>query len=533
MKKLKAILAACMALTMLVGCGGGKTSTDGLKFTYTFEAPPKSLDSTVATDGTSFTCIAAFVEGLMMKDEKGNLYPAIAEDYDFNEETLTYTFKIRKDAKWDDGTDVTAHDFVYAWQRILRNGEEYGYMFGNGGANILNGQEISEGKMDADKLGATALDDKTLEVKLAAPCGYFLDLMNFAVFYPQNQAFVEKVGEDKYATSPETTLACGPFKVTEYVPGQNKVVYAKNETYWDADKVQLDELEISSVKADSATMGFETGDYDFVNIGYELVDKYKDNDAYYSYPAGYQYYLAFNFHNEALQNINIRKALSLALNRDDIANNVLKDGSLAAVALDPQGLSFKDGVDFTDGMNYLSYDLEEAQKCFDQGLKELGVSSITLELLYGNDEAPCDALATYALDALGKLNGLTLTNRTEPKASRLDDMTADKFEICVTRWGPDYADPNTYLSLFDPVANMSNTNYQNDTYKDLLNKIAVETDVDVRWDLMKEAEKVLMEDYACAPMLVKAGVALMNPEFTGIGLYPTGPNCYKYVTKVK
>lgn len=534
MKKLKALLAACMAVTMLVGCGGGSGSGD-MTFVYTIESPASSLDSTVATDGSSFDCMAQFQQGLLSKDLDGNLVKELAEDYTVSDDGLVYTFKIRKDAKWSNDDDVTANDFVYAWQRILKNAGEYAYMFGSSGANILNGQELSDGTLtDVTQLGAKALDDKTLEVTLASPCGYFLDLMNFPIFYPQNEKFINEVGEDKYATSADTLVSCGPFVVTEYVPGNNKVIYDKNDKYWNADEVELTGLEIDmAVKSDSATMGFENGDYDFVNIGYEMVDKYKDNDAYYSYPVGYQYYIATNFHNEAIQNINIRKAISYAINREDIAKNVLKDGSVASVALDPQGLSINDGKDFTDGMDYLHYDMTEAQKYLDQGLKELGKDSIELELLYGNDEAPCDALAKYVLDALGKLNGLTITPKTESKTSRLEDMRQDNFTLAVTRWGPDFADPMTYLGLFEATANQSNTNYSNDAFQAKLAQINAETDVNTRWNLMKEAEKILMEDYACAPMIVKAGVALMNPDYTGIGKYPTGPVCFKYVTKAK
>lgn len=536
MKKIKALVASCLAMAMLVGCGGN-TSTDGLRFVFTFDSPAKSLDSTVATDGTSFTCIAQFDEGLYMKDADGNLSPCLAaEEAEVSDDGLVYTFKIRDDAKWSNGADVTANDFVYAWQRILKNGGEYAYMFGADGANMLNGSEIVAGEMDASELGAVALDDKTLQVTLAGPCGFFLDLMSFPIFYPQNEAFIEEVGETNYATSADTLLSCGPFVVTEYVPGNNKVVYEKNEDYWDADSVQLTELEIDmAVTSDTATMGFSSGDYDFVNIGYELVDNYVDDEAFYSYPAGYQYYIALNFLNEDLQNINIRKAISYAIDRDDIADNVLGDGSLAAVALDPQELSYKDGVDFTDGMDYLHYDLATAQEYLDAGLEELGVDSITLELLYGNDEAPCDALATYVQSALEKLDGITLTVETKSKNARLDDMENHDFDIAITRWGPDYADPMTYLTLFSPKTNMSDTSYSNDAYQAMLDRISVETDPDTRWELMKEAEDMLMNDYACVPLIVKSGVALMNTDFDfdSIGLYPTGPNILKFITKAE
>src|SRR5699024_6883430 len=159
---------------------------------------------------------------------------------------------------------------------------------------------------------------------------YFLELMNFAVFYPQNEAFIKEVGEDNYATSADNLLSCGPFKVTDYQQG-SRITYEKNEEYFNADAVQLDGVEIyQSVSPDTGTMGFENGDYDFVPISFEMVDQYTDSDAYYTYQQGYMHFIMFNYQNEQLQNINLRRAINLAIDRSDFAKNVLKDGSVAA-----------------------------------------------------------------------------------------------------------------------------------------------------------------------------------------------------------
>ena len=185
MKKFLAVLASLAMMVSLTGCGGG---SDGNILYYALDTEAKSLDSTVATDGASFTAIAQFVEGLTARDEDGEIALNLAEDAETSEDGLTWTFKIRDDANWENGDPVTANDFVYAWTRLLKNGGEYSSMFGPDGANIVNATAIMEGTMEADQLGVEATDDKTLVVHLVTPCAYFLELMNFAVFYPQNEA---------------------------------------------------------------------------------------------------------------------------------------------------------------------------------------------------------------------------------------------------------------------------------------------------------------------------------------------------------
>lgn len=532
MKKFLAVLASLAMMVSLTGCGGG---SDENVFYYALDTEASSLDSTVATDGASFTAIHQFIDGLTCRGEDGEITLALAEDAETSEDGLTWTFKIRDDANWENGDPVTANDFVYAWTRLLKNGGEYSSMFGPDGANIVNATAIMEGTMEADQLGVEATDDKTLVVHLVTPCAYFLELMNFAVFYPQNEAFVEEVGEDKYATSADNLLSCGAFKVTDYQQG-SRITYEKNEEYYDADSVQLDGVEIyQAVESDTGTMGFENGDYDFVPISFEMVDKYRDSDAYYTYQQGYMHFIMFNYQNEQLQNINLRRAISLAIDRNDFAKNVLKDGSVAAQGFVPSNLSESSaGTDFRDDSgSYLSYDLTQAQQYLDAALQELGVSEITLELLYGNNEAPNDTCAEYLESALSKLNGLKIEMKVETKTARLDDMTNSNFDLAVTRWGPDFADPTTYLTLYNSTNSNNDGKYSNPEFDAILEQITNENNVDARWQLMIQAEKMLMDDCAMVPIFEKGGTALMNTDYEGLVIRVTGPNVLKYVHKAK
>ena len=218
-----AAAGATSAVLALTACGGSSSSVaassasgtassaagtaQGGTLNIMLETEVQSLDPQVATDGTSFEVIADYTDGLMQMDADGQAVPAIAESYDLSDDGLTYTFHLRTDAKWSNGTPVTAADFVFGWQRAVDPdvASEYAYMLSDIG-QVENAAEIIAGEKDKSELGVTAVDDKTLEVKLNVPVSYFLSLMYFPTFYPVNEEFFTSCG-DTFATSPETVLS--------------------------------------------------------------------------------------------------------------------------------------------------------------------------------------------------------------------------------------------------------------------------------------------------------------------------------------
>lgn len=247
----------------------------------------------------SFEMIAATIEGLESMDKDGNVVPAIAEDYELSDDELTYTFKLR-DAQWSNGTPVTADDFVFAWNYTASNPKaEYAYLYTQDGACIENADAIVyDGKTD-EKLGVTAVDEKTLEVKLSKKCPYFLSLMTFPVFYPINQEFFEEQG-DQYALTADALLFNGPYKLVNWTKGSS-LTLDKNENYWDKDNVNVDGIDVKIVpEASTSALDFESGNTDFTKLNSTLVDKYKDSDSYTSYLEGYLWYLQYNLNNKDL-----------------------------------------------------------------------------------------------------------------------------------------------------------------------------------------------------------------------------------------
>ena len=315
------------------------------------EVEVESLDPQVATDGTSFEVIANYTDGLTQMDADGAAVPAIAESWDISDDGTVYTFHLREDANWSNGEPVTAEDFVFAWQRAADPAlaSEYSYMLSDIG-QIKNAAAIIAGEKDKSELGVKALDSKTLEVTLEVPVSYFLSLMYFPTFYPVNEAFFESLADGTFGTNPETTLSNGAFILTSYEPAALSFTLAKNPDYYDADRVQLDGLSYQVIKdSQQAYMSYQNGDLDIVMLSGDQVEQVEGDPELNVTGAGYLWYLTLNQNDvPALANVNMRLALSNALDRVSIVEDVVKDGSVATyTAVPPQFAAGPDGSDFS------------------------------------------------------------------------------------------------------------------------------------------------------------------------------------------
>ena len=536
-KLLSMVLCAMMALT-LAGCGG--SGGDSSTYTFSSELDIKNLDSSDADDGCSFTAMHAVIDGLMKTDKKGNIVNGVASSSEVSDDGLTHTYKIRKDAKWANGDPVTANDFVYAWHRIFQKKGQYYYMFCDGIASIVGAQEMSDKidneeditDADLDAMGVKAVDDKTLEVTTTTRVSFFDELMSFPCFYPINEKFCEKQG-DKYGKSAKTILGNGAFTMTNWEPG-SVAEFEKNDKYYDAKTVKIDKLVMKLVQDPKvAAQAFEAGETDFAPINSDLVDKYKKDDSFKQINEGYLFYISVNFQNSDLANLNVRKAISLAINRKDLCENVLKDGSMAATGFVPSQLSKSPaGKDFRDDADkYVSYDQKKAQEYLDAAKKELGTDTITIDLLYGTDESPMDTMAEYLQGSFSKLKGLKVNMVATVKKDRIYNREANgNFQVVCTRWGPDYADPTTYLNLALTDNSNNYGKYANAKFDALMEQIQKESDLTKRWDLMIQAEKVMMEDMAYIPVFEKGSAALKAKNVKGLVVVPVGtPYTFKYV----
>ena len=506
------------------------------------ETPVESLDPQQATDGTSFEVIADYTDGLMQMDADGQAVNAIAESYDISDDGLTYTFHLRADANWSNGDPVTANDFVFAWQRAVdpEIASEYSYMLSDIG-QIVNAQEIIDGTKDKSELGVTAVDDKTLEVKLNVPVSYFLSLMYFPTFYPVNQAFYESVG-DTFATSPETTLSNGAFVLDDYQPAATAIHLTKNADYYNADSVKLAGLNYQVIQdSQQALMSYQNGDLDTTLVNGEQVDQVKDDPAFAAIGAGYLWYISPNIKEvKELDNLNIRLALTMALNREAITTDVLKDGSaptFTAVPMDfaagPDGSDFSE--DQTKFQDVCRYDAAAAADYWAKGLEELGITELNLTMIHDADDAPIKVAQVVKEQLETTLPGLTVDLQQMPKKERVERMQEGEFEIALTRWGPDYADPMTYLGMW--ITDNSN-NYgfwSNAEYDSIIADCTTgETAMDpaARWAALYDAEKIVMDEAVIFPLYTQCNAELISTNVSGIEFHPVALNrVYKNAVK--
>ena len=560
MKKTKAVLALLMAGTMMlgvVGCGGS-SDTAGTEASASdsasagsssdmnvmLETPIESLDPQQATDGTSFEVIADYTDGLMQMDADGQAVPAIAESYDLSDDGLTYTFHLRSDAKWSNGTPVTAADFVFAWQRAVDPAvaSEYAYMLSDIG-QVKNAAEIIAGEKDKSELGVTAVDDVTLQVELNVPVSYFLSLMYFPTFYPVNEEFFNSCG-DTFATSPETTLSNGAFVLDSYEPAATAFHLTKNADYYDAAKVQLSGLSYQVIQdSQQALMNYQTGVLDTTLVNGEQVDQVKDDPEFMTVGAGYLWYVSPNMSAvPELANLNVRLAMTMAIDRDAITADVLKDGSAATyTAVPPEFAAGPDGSDFSGDQSKFSdvcrFDAAAAADYWAKGLEELGITELSLDMVVDADDAPQKVAQVLKEQWETTLPGLTVNLVVEPKKQRVQDMQEGNFQLGLTRWGPDYADPMTYLGMW--ITDNSN-NYglwSNADYDAIIAECTTGdlcTDAEGRWARLYDAEQIVMDEAVIYPLYTQCNAEMPSSKVTGVDYHPVALNrVYKNAVKAE
>ena len=494
-----------------------------------------TMDSVLNTDVVGGNVMNNVFEGLYRQGLDGKLVLGMAEaEPEVSEDNLTYTFKIREDANWSNGDPVTADDFVYAWQRLADPAEaaSYNYMIQD---VVENATEIINGEKEPSELGAKAVDDKTLEIKLVRAVPYFKDLLTLPMYYPQNQAYVEELG-DKFASNSDNLIYNGPFTLTEWDGTGLSWVYQKNEDYWDADTVKLDTINFDVVKETSTALNlYESGGIDRMRLTGEYVQTQQGNADLKSEPTSSVFYFKFNQERNGektdLANENIRKGLAMAFDKEAYAKTVLQNGSLPADGLVPQGLAVDPdtGKDFRDqNGELLTYNVEEAQKYFKKGLEEIGKDSLTLEILGDDGENAKKSLEFMQGQLTQNLPGLDIKLRNVPFKVRLDADTKQDYDIEMSGWGADYADPINFLELFASDNGNNKSSYANDEYDALVKSSLSEVDdLEQRWTGMLDAEKILMDTAGIAPIYQRYNAVLEKPYVKDIAAHLVGAE-YSY-----
>lgn len=536
MRKEKLLLSLLLAMGIVVGCGEEKkvASTEPTKKILNLAESTElsTMDSTLATDAYSFNALAATTEGLYQLDKNGNVVPGIAESTEVSEDGKIYIFKLR-DAKWSDGKPVTANDFVFAWKRLANpsTAAEYSYMLGVAG--IKNADDIVVGKKSVDELGIAAIDDKTLKVELSQPIPFFKSLMAFPSFFPIREDFYKEKG-DQYGLSPENILANGAFKMATWDQGANYTM-VKNPQYYDSESVKIDGINFQVIKEEQAAIvAYEQGVIDALKFTGELASFYTDNPEYMTIPDGSLTYFSMNVEVPGLENVNLRKAIAMSFDKQQIADNILKNGSFPANFAVPVKLATgPDGKDFREGRDYLVTDKAKAREYYEIAKKELGKDSFTFEFLFNDTESNKKLAEFFKSELETNLPGMTINLKQVPFKERLSLTSKHEFEIAITPWAPDYADPMTYLDMWITEGPYNYGQWSNNEYDKLISasKNELVNNIEARWETLKKAEELLMEQAVIAPVYQKNEAGLMKSNIKGLEFHPVGVSeIYKNVT---
>ncbi|ABS21755.1 peptide ABC transporter substrate-binding protein [Bacillus cytotoxicus] len=544
-KKTKRVAALSLTLSLvLTACGQKQETTTNkdekkvatkqiLNIVETGEI--STLDSSIATDGFSYAALNNVMEGLYMPGPGNKPVPGAAESYTLSEDGKTYIFKLRH-SNWSNGDPVTAHDFEYAWKRAINpeTASEYAHIM----FDIKNAEKVNKKALPLDSFGVKALDDKTLEVQLEHPVPYFLGLMGFATFYPQNQKVVEAQGTN-YGLEAANAVYNGPFVLNEW-KHDTSYKMTKNPNYWDHKNVKLQEINVNIVKDTSAAVNlFESKQVDRITINSEFVDKYQNDPSLKKMARPSVTFFRLNQKNPLLANKNARKAISLSFDKKGITTTILNNGSIPANAFIPKGfVKGPDNKDFRSTSNVkVETNIKEAKKQWETAKKETNLQNVSLSII-STDESNDKKISEYLKGELEKnLPGLKITLNPLPVKAFLEREGNGDFEISLSTWGPDYPDPTTFLNMFVTDGPFNKMNYSNKQYDELMEKASssLTTDLPARWKAFQDAEKILVEDDAAIAPIFQAGlIYLERPSVKGVVVRPfAGIYSYKwaYITE--
>lgn len=532
MKKKISILAGLVLLvgTILAGCSGGggqttapvqpgetkqETAAPGSDVEQLFRAnltsEPSTADPGLAKDATSGAVVRATFDGLTRLDADSKPMNSVASDVKLSDDSLVYTFTLR-DSKWSNGDPVTAHDFEFAWKRVLdaQFAAEYAYQL----YYIKNAEKVHKGEVSPDELGVKALDDHTLEVTLENPTPFFLQLTAFYTYFPVNKKVAE--ADPKWAMEAATHVGNGPFKMTAW-EHKSKIVLEKNENYWDKDVVKLDKIEFAMIEDDNTALSmFENGELDWAGqplggLPVDAVPALKESGKLVIHPKATMYWYKMNTTKGPLANVKIRKALSLAVNRQEIVDNITQVGQVPTMGMLPQAMILKKEGYFKDN------DVETAKQLLAEGLQELNLKQLPTITLSYNTTDRHKKIAEAIQDQWKKSLGIDVKLMNKEFKVHLDDMHQLNYEIARIGWNADFNDPINYLEMFrDQNTGNNDTGWENERYKELLKQSAAENDPEKRNQILAEAEAIFMDDMPLIPLFTDVDIWVQNDKVKGV-----------------
>ncbi len=550
-KVLALVLSAALVVSAFAGCGGNssKTSTESITAS---ESSAESTESTASGDSTpaasgdatatftpktvdaaktislnagmeptglntltstyaiEFSLFKHMYENLVTLDDDDNTVPGAAESWDYDEDTLTYTFHLRKDGVWTNGDPVTAKDFEFAWSQALNPdvASDYAYFL----YFIKNAEKYFNGEVTWDEVGVKVVDDYTLEVTMEQPTPYALFLFSFGTLAPINQRFYEAVGADLYSTEAQYFCTNGPFALTEW-SHNDKIVMQKNDAWHGAADVEVEEIDWKIITdANAALSSFLAGDLDMVGLGTgELIKQATAAGAtIQSYTDGTSFYIYFNNNDQYLSNVNLRRALFNAIDEQKEIDTVWQNDNEPMTSFTAPGVSATDGTSFAGKVGELyapSRDQEKAKEYLATALSELGctVDDLSAHLSIDcGDSATSIAEASFYQEQWRQVLGIEVTVNSMITKQGSQNRKTGNYVMSVTGWGPDYNDPNTFLDLWVTDGGNNQTGFSNERYDELIDLASKETDLEKRESYFIECEQIIADQLPIGPAFWRA-----------------------------
>ena len=538
-----ALYAACVLLAVAIlvyilaffagntgiAINGGAINEERNSITIALSEEPPQLDSTRSTDASSFVVLAHTMEGLIAYDQNDQLTPGVAERWEIRDDGAT--FWIREEAIWSDGQPVTAHDFEFAWKRVLDpdTAAQYAFIL----YPIKNAEAVNQGDLPKEMLGVRAVTDLVLEVDFERPTPYFDKLVAFNTYFPLREDFFESTN-GRYGADAEMLLSNGPYILTEWIHGAS-MVWEKNPYYWNSEKGLLDEIVTAYITNDANANLNLFKDGQIVQTGLTApmlptameqrwqIDRFMD---------GTLFFLEFNHRESRItDNLHFRKALYFAQDPSELVYKVLKEASyLPAESLFPiwiQGLQGAFRKEYP--LPKHSLDLEKAREYLDLARQELGLEDFPPIILLTGDSSLSLLAAEYYQELYKKNLGLELRIDAQIFKQRLAKMTSGDFDIVMAGWGPDYFDALTFGDLFASWNLNNRGRYQSEEMDNLVRTAQSELDPQKRMDAFGSIQELIYSDVVIIPMYERGVSFVVDPRLKGFKRRSVGPQVdYNY-----
>ena len=540
MSKIVKKLAMLMAgvLLTLAACGGGN-SGGNKTLTIAVDRASNSINNVLTSEQANSDVIGNFLEGLLIRDLTGKLVGGGAESHTISDDGLVYTFKLRENY-WSNGDPVTADDFVFSWREQATNAKSNYKQYQE---YLKNGKKVVKGELPATELGIEAKDNRTLVITLETPRTYFIELLDHMSLMPINQKFYEEVGAENYGTTKDTILANGAYTLEEY-EGSEGWVFKKRADYWDAKNVSIEQVNIRVVKEGTTRASmWDNKELDETYLTSDLVDKYQNDPQFVSELDWGMYYMYVSPSTKTpapvYENINLRKTILHGIDRELLTDSVLKDGSLPANFIIPNGMSVAgyDGLfrDAPNAYNDRLFNLAEATKYWEAAKKELGSDSITIPLLVDDAEINKKAFSNIKAQLEQNFSGLTVDLKIMPNQMYFPTLYEYSTPAARHGWVTTINDPSTILELFikDSTSNFGRVSL--DEYTALYEKTESAEDmldIDQRVVDLVAAENELLEQAYNIPLYQRGRKKLVADGVKGLtnDLGRQNP-FYRWVTK--